>query len=222
MVSRQTALHLADDLWMGYPMQPILDFVMKHADLTEARHIFEVGGGVGRIIGTIAENNPQISCWSIDYSYQLLKRSKEYWMEHATIKIDGGTRGMGSRIVRGRQLSNLQVGLAKAEDLPFDDASQDLLVHSFLLDRLDDPYQGLLEMLRVLKSGAKMIMVSPLNYLKRKHWQDFYPVEKLCRVIEAAGFNIEIIERDMMLVEPLDLHGNVVLWKCLGLVCSKM
>ena len=221
MVIRQTALHLADELWNGYPMQPVLDFVLENSRWSDAADMVEIGGGVGRVIGTIAERNSAASCWAMDYSYQLLKRTKEFWMDQTTIQVDGGARGLSKKVIQGKHLQNLQVGLSKAEDLPFGDASLDLVIHSFLLDRLEDPMVGLHEMHRVLRPVGQMVMVSPLNFLQRKHWKEFYPVEKLMLCIQKAGFRISQFKQDLMIIEPLDIHGNVVVWKCVGLVCER-
>ncbi|MEL6923914.1 MAG: methyltransferase domain-containing protein, partial [Bacteroidota bacterium] len=166
MVTRQTALHLADELWNGYPMQPVLDFVTKHLHIPPKAKIVELGCSVARLIAGLAQQYPDSECWGIDYSYQLLKRAKEYWHFEAVVNIDGSFRGMKPVIARGTMLNNLHFGLAKAEALPFDDASQDVLINSFLLDRLQDPVKGLQEMHRVLKPGGQLIMISPLNFTK--------------------------------------------------------
>ena len=221
MVIRQTALHLADELWQGYPMQAVLDFVLEHLEVKGNEKILEIGGSVGRIIGTVASNYPNSKCWALDSSYQLLKRAKEFWIGNTAIQVDGGARGVGRKLVFGKSLANLQLGLAKAEDLPFDDVSQDFVIHSFLLDRLDDPLKGLSEMHRILKNQGRMVMITPLNFLKRKHWENFYPVEKLLECIHDVGFHISDYRDDISIIEPLDVHGNVVLWKCIGVVCDR-
>lgn len=221
MVTKQTALHLADDIWNGYPMQNSLDFLESHISIPNSAHVVELGCSVGRIIGTIAEAHPDFSCWAIDYSYQLLKRAKEYWIDGKTIQLDASIKGAKKILLNGKTLNNLQLGLARAESLPFDTASQDIVISSFLFDRLNDPRKGLEEMNRILRPGGQVMMISPLNYTKSKHWDLYYPGEKIQNLMAEIGFNIGVWEENHMIIEPLDVHGNVVLWKCLAVVCFK-
>ena len=221
MVTKQTALHLADDLWNGYPMQNTLDFITGHIGLPGAGNVVELGCSVGRLIGTIAEAHPATNCWAIDYSYQLLKRTKEYWIDGRTIHLDASIKGARKILLQGKVLKNLRLGLAKAEALPFDSESQDIVLSSFLFDRLNDPGMGLEEMARILRPGGQMIMISPLNYTKSKHWEAYYPTEKIKTHLIDVGFCISTWEENHMIIEPLDIHGNVVLWKCLAVVCGK-
>ena len=221
MVTKQTALHLADDLWNGYPMQSSLDFMQAHLSISSARNIAELGCSVGRIIGTIAQAHPTINCWGIDYSYQLLKRAKEFWIDGMAIQLDASIKGAKKILLNGPKLKNLHLGLAKAESLPFDAGSQDVVISSFLFDRLHDPRKGLEEMARILRPGGQMIMISPLNYTKSKHWEQYYPSEKVKSQLEDVGFSISAWEENHMIIEPLDVHGNVVLWKCLAVACYK-
>lgn len=225
MVLRQTALHLADELWGSYPFQPILDWASTLNALVgvEATQILEVGCGVGRWIANYAQAYPNANCWGIDYSYQLLKRASEYWLEGKIIHIDERKKGFAATLdLQGHQLSNLHLGLAKASALPFVSNSQDLVLSSFLIDRLDDPKQALEEWFRVLKPTGKLLLISPLNFQKTSHWEQFYPVAKLSFLLEQIGFSILDWQDDIVLQEPLDARGNGVSWKCLGVVALKL
>jgi len=64
MVIRQIALHLADELWGGYPFQKILDFVLENVEMEGKKMLTELGCGVGRLIGELANHFPQIDCLS--------------------------------------------------------------------------------------------------------------------------------------------------------------
>ncbi|MEN0006116.1 MAG: class I SAM-dependent methyltransferase [Bacteroidota bacterium] len=222
MVVRQSALHLADQLWGQYPMQAVLDFAEAHySDFSEG-NILEVGCGVGRWIASLAQHYPQASCWGIDYSYQMLKRAQEYWVQGKEITIDLSDKGLGPALgVPGHQLSNLQFGLAKAEELPFAANSQDLVVSSFLLDRLEEPLQGLKELFRVLRPGGRLILITPLNFQQAAHWESLYPTDRLRQVMRGMGFNILTWEENIVVEESLDIHSNIIRWSCLGLVAGK-
>lgn len=222
MVVRQTALHLADDLWGYYPLQPVLDFGLEYLRDNSEGHILELGCGVGRWIGSLAQKLPLAKCWGIDYSYQMLKRAREFWIEGKVLEIDLSNKGfLRQRSINGFQLGNLQFGLAKASDLPFEEESQDLVLSSFLLDRLDNPEAGLREMYRVLRQSGRLILITPFNFNRSKHWQKFYPSKKLTAFMKDIGFKILDQQGDIIIQEPLDFHGNLINWKCLGVVAEK-
>ncbi len=221
MVIRQSALHLADEFWYKYPFQSVIDFAEKHYPLERENNILELGCGVGRWIASLAQKYPKSNCWGIDYSYQMLKRAKEYWVDGKEITIDLSKRGLGVETVIGKKISNLNFGLAKAENLPFDDNSQDLILSSFLIDRLADPEKGLTEMFRVLNAGGKLIVVTPLNFDNAAHWKLYYPPSQIAILLEKIGFEILAWKEDIVVDEPLDGHGNNLHWNCLGFVVGK-
>lgn len=223
MVKRQTTIHLADELWNKYPpLYPILEFAKDNYPNTNPANILEIGSGVGKWIGTIAQLYPESNCWGIDYSYQMLKRSHEFWIEGREVIIDQSARGFRSNLkIKGYELKNLQFGLAKAEHLPFLNNSQDLIVSSFLLDRLENPYDGLLEMYRILNSRGRIILITPFNFRKAKHWEIYYPPERLYGLIAEIGLNILRIQENILIEEPLDFHGNMINWRCTGIIMSK-
>ena len=221
MVVRQSALHTADQLWGGNPFQPVFDFAKNHYPEEMEINILEIGCGVGRWISSMAKDYPKATCWGIDYSYQMLKRANEFWVEGKEISIDMTDKGLDQLTQKGEQFTNLKFGLAKAEKLPFEDNSQNIVLSSFLLDRLENPMQGLQEMHRVLKPSGKLIVVSPLNFKKAAHWRLYYPSTKLSNIIKEIGFEVLDWKEDVIVKEPLDGHGNFVSWKCLGFVVEK-
>ena len=222
MIVKHSALHLADEFWGEYPMQPIVDFASEYYKDLALDNILELGCGVGRWIASIAQVHPKAACWGIDYSYQMLKRANDFWVLGNDIFIDLSSKGFSKLIeLKGSQLSNLKFGLAKAADLPFASNSQDMVLSSFLIDRLDDPKKGLLEMHRVLKPNGRLIIVSPLNFSQAKHWDTLYPPIKIHQLLIQIGFSILDWKEEMMITEPLDSRGNVVNWNCLAIVASK-
>jgi len=220
MVIRQMALHLADELWGHYPFQEVLDFVLKNIKNLKNPKIAELGCGVGRLIGELALQNPQSDCWGIDYSYQMLQQARRFWVNQQNLYLDRTERGFPIVQATGYNLTNLQFGLSKAEELPFEDDSLDLVCHSFLLDRLANPIEAIKEKYRVLKKEGKLIFVSPLNFQKKEHWEILYPVGKLNETFENIGFSI-IHQKEMTIREPLDIHGNFIEWKCEAIVMKK-
>ncbi len=221
MVIRQTALHLADDLWKKYPLQSVLDFAQPYLPATP-QTITELGCSVGRWIATLAQGYPEANCWGLDFSYQLLKRGREFWVEEKMIMLNSAHLGFsGIQMLRGQALDNLHFGLAKAADLPFEDNSQDLVVHSFLLDRVADPAAALREHFRVLSPGGRMIFITPLNFQEAGLWEKYYPAIKIHRLLEQLGFSILEWRDDLEIIEPLDARGNSVVWRTIGVVVQK-
>ena len=221
MVLRQSALHLGDKLWGKYPFQPVLDFAEVHYEL-DYQNIVEIGCGVGRWISSLAKHYPQAICWGIDYSYQMLKRANEFWVQKKEIELDLTAKGFSKKLIAGKELHNLRFGLAKAENLPFDKNSQDLVLNSFLIDRLENPQRGLEEMHRILKPNGKLIIVTPLNFNKAEHWKTYFPPTQLLTLLKAIGFEIINWKENILVKEPLDFHGNMICWKCLGFVTKKI
>lgn len=218
-VLRQSMLHLSDQLWGAYPLQSVFDYVKLQVEQVDCKDILEIGCGVGRLIAELATSYPKANCWGMDYSYQLLKKAREIWMDGEDSEMNFSRYGFDSmhKIV-GRALTNVQFGLCKAEQLPFSDNSQDVIVSSFLFDRLLDPIQGVREMKRVLRKNGRIIIVTPLNFIKATHWEKFYPPIKLYSQLQTMGFSIVDWREDLLIEEPLDLRGNRVQWQCVAIV----
>jgi len=221
MVIRQSALHLADELWGAYPMQDILAFSKPFLSLVQATNILEIGCGVGRWIATLAQAYPEAECWGIDYSYQMLKRAQEVWVDGKSVALNLAKHGFSAtHQIQGIELANLHFGLSKASLLPFADQSQDLVVSSFLFDRLEHPISGIQEMQRVLRPDGILLLLTPLNFNTAKHWEQFYPPIKIHQTLIQMGFEILDWQEEINITEPLDLRGNAVHWKCIGLACK--
>lgn len=219
MVIRQSVIHLADQHWGNYSMQPILDYIFHNVENVQLNDVLEIGCGVGRMIGELASNNLATKCWGIDFSYQMLKRAKEVWIDGKSIKVDASTYGYDSELsISSKKIANLKLGLAKCESLPFNDSSQDVVFSSFLFDRLEDPLVGLKEMKRVVRKHGKIIIVSPLNFKSSKNWNTYYPLEKLQKEILKNGFKILDWSENIIVKEPLDVRDNVIYWNNLGIV----
>jgi len=75
---------------------------------------------------------------------------------------------------------------------------------------------------RVLKPGGLLIMITPLNFEHSDHWSVFFPAEKLRHYITDLGLDCLQLNEEMIIQEPLDIRGNCVLWKCLGIVAKKI
>ena len=221
VVVRQSLLHLADDIWGMYPFQNVLDWVNENFPSKSNMQIADVGCSVGRLIGEIAQKYPDSQCHGLDYSYQMLRQAQDFWVKGKKIDLDLRKRGFGTVQLKGKTLSNLHFALAKAEDLPFEDASLDVVCNSFLLDRVDNPLQALKEMHRVLKTGGLLLSISPFNFQKAEHWDKFHPFPKLKEEMQTIGFQLDKEEDSFFVKEFLDVKGNAVEWRCIAFVAQK-
>lgn len=213
-VVRQQALHYNDEFWGGYPFQLLLNWIgQATANLPPAANVVEVGCGLARPLGELAEKRPDLSCAGFDFSYQLLKSAHAYWCSGSCARLGHPEREIPHPKPAGRLLANIQFGLARAADLPLTTGSVDLLISTFLLDRLADPLLNLAEWRRVLRPDrGRLLLISPLNFQRAAHWRIFHPPDRLSAVLAEEW---TIIRRDeLTLTEPLDAHGNSINWRC--------
>lgn len=227
LVTRQTALHLADELHGSYPFQPSLNYIERFLPPAEELCALDLGCSVGRLIASLANRHPSWDCYGVDYSYQMLRQAREYWLEGRELRPNLLRLGFGSPVLRrgaafDNALKNLRFALAKAEVLPFPDASLDLLVNTFLIDRLSDAMAAYREWYRVLKPGGRVITVSPLNFLSVKEWRDFHPPIKIIDFLTRNGWTLEDWTDPLLLREPMDARGNAINWRCIAFVLEKL
>jgi ubiquinone/menaquinone biosynthesis C-methylase UbiE len=213
MVVRQLALHYGDAYWDTYPFQAVLDWLNQQLPYASGLSLLDVGCGVGRLLREVSLLRPDWQLFGIDYSYNLLRSCHQLWQLGQNIEIDYQERGFPISNITGLRLPQLQLGLSKADQLPLDDNSVDIIVNTFLLDRLDEPETALTEWLRVLRTGGRLVVVSPLNWQHLQNWQKYPSADKLAAVL----FNPQhwrILDQTAMEVhEPLDNSGNYVGWK---------
>jgi len=218
MVARQMRLHLVTS---PYPFQQINDFIIKNLPKENLKNIADIGCGVGKLVGTIAQQFPNSNCYGVDYSYQLLKVANDYWVKGKEIQVDDKARGFNAKKIAGLKLKNVQFLLAKAEDLPSSNSSLSAICSSFALDRFEQPRVALQEFYRCLTNEGRAIICSPLNFQQQKHWEEFYPFKSLIKSCSAIGFDVIKWEEKLEVIEPLDFHGNTILWKVFGIVLEK-
>lgn len=215
MVQRQLRLHLGGIQHPNYAWQPIEDWVTQHFPANFSGRVLEIGCSVGKLIGQLAEQHPRANCYGCDFSYQLLKIADNYWCRNQAIECTD-ERGFPPLTLHPRPpLLNLQFGLARAEQLPFPDHCIDVVVSSFLFDRLENPTQAVTEWQRVLKPGGKLLLLTPLNFQQKAHWEAFYPEARFFENFKVAKW-ITAEQSQLTVREPLDVRGNVVEWRCVA------
>lgn len=211
MVIRQSRLHLADINGDPYAMQAIHDFVIATID-NDCKTIVEVGCGVGRLIADIAQAHSDVTCYGVDYSYQMLRQAQRYWLQGQSIEIRDQHLGYPTTIIPARTpLPRLGLLMADACDLPFDDGAINVVISSFTIDRLDDPLAAVREWYRILRPGGKMILATPLNWASASGWLRIPNGQALTDLL--IDLNLLIKDHQQVLItEPIDARGNHVGW----------
>lgn len=123
-----------------------------------AQRGLDIGCGTGRLLASLHDAWPGMRLSGIDLSAPYLEEARRLIGRTARVKLDE----------------------AAAEALPFDDASLDLVVSSFLLHELPNEIraQVLAEMARVLKPGGLVVIVDSLQKGDRPEWDgllDLFP-----------------------------------------------
>ncbi|MEM9928940.1 MAG: class I SAM-dependent methyltransferase [Bacteroidota bacterium] len=221
LVTRQTALHLADDLHGSYPFSPLLDYLLAHLPQQEDCTFADIGCSVGRLAAEVAIRHATWDTYALDLSYQMLRQGNDFWVKGISLRPNLIRYGWGTPTLAGHTLPNVHFALAKGEQLPFSDASLDVVLNTFLIDRLPTPFSAFEEWQRVLKPGGLLITVSPLNFLRPEGWRAAFPPVKILAHLQTQGWQIEDWTDPLPLHEPMDLRGNGVNWQCLAFVVRK-
>ncbi|WP_420458419.1 class I SAM-dependent methyltransferase [Neolewinella sp.] len=221
LVTRQTLLHLCDSLHGGYPLQPLLDYISRWLPNRPCISIADIGCSVGRLIGEFATLHPDWDCYGIDFSYQMLRQARDYWVLGKTLAPNLLRFGYPLTELNGRLLPNLHFALADACRLPFPNGSLDLLWSTFLIDRLNDIPAATGEWQRVVRPGGRLVMVSPLNFLRVEQWKNHHPPIKLIDHLLHTGWKLIDLTDPLLLFEPMDARGNQVRWHTFAVVLQK-
>ena len=176
------------------------------------------------MVAGLAEQYSNDDFIGFDYSYQMLRIAEELWVngdnKTSEFIFPHSKSGLRAVNVARKSIGNVEFGLSKADLIPILDVTVDVVYSCFLWDRVFDIDAFIKEQKRMLKAGGRMIICTPLNYLSRTQWEDWYPVDKLIAKIAKFGFTL-LAEDQWEERELLDGHGNGLLWKVLGLVWEK-
>jgi ubiquinone/menaquinone biosynthesis C-methylase UbiE len=137
--------------------------------------VLDVGAGTGRLALSLAEQGAAVS--ALDISYEMLEVLKR--------KINGKF--------------SVDLVVADAEALPFSENSFDVVVATFLIVHLKDPFIFFDEVYRVLKPGG-LFLLTNINQKEPPHIESneglikitsyYHRPEKIINHLEALAFSI--------------------------------
>jgi ubiquinone/menaquinone biosynthesis C-methylase UbiE len=113
-------------------------FRERKFDLRGARQILDVGSGAGQIARHLIKySDPEAEITCFDLSHEMLRRAR------------GRLKSDRPRFV-----------VADLTNLPFGDGTFDCVTCGYVLEHLPDPKIGLTELSRVMRSGARMLLLT--------------------------------------------------------------
>lgn len=183
-------------------------------------HFLELGCGTGRLLWELLQKGPQRHVLGLDFSYNMLRQAADLFLKGRLVEADARPRGLGKATLQFPQQTRLLLGQADAQKLPLVSAHFSLVVQSFLLDRLDNPIQGIKESLRVLRKGGQLVLISPLNFQRSEQWDMLGTAKKVRQALEKQGATI-IREARLPVTDILDARLNSLQWNCLALWAEK-
>ncbi len=138
------------DIWSRLTEDKALKRLLAAVEIEDGTQILEVAVGTGRLFADLVTRNPTGYNEGIDLSPVMLARARQ-------------------RLDRSKAVSSYQLQEGSAYKLPFESASFDLLISTFLLDLLpvEDFPRVLGEFERVLHPGGKLAMAYFSQGLKR-------------------------------------------------------
>ena len=133
------------------------------AELGEARRILDAGCGNGRYAALVKGQRPQAEVHAVDISAEMLRRVAP---------------GILTRE-------------ASIQDLPYADASFDLVYCVEALEHLPNPPAAVAEMVRVLAPGGRLVIIDKnlarQGALQIEDWETWFDIDELVRLFQAQN-----------------------------------
>ncbi len=176
--------------------------------------VLDVGCGVGRTLydaSTLFDND---YFFGFDYSLNMLRRAKQILLDGEQLQIDLSSSGLAPFEVIGKHLPNVHLMQGDALKLPFKSHSFDVVINTFLIDRVGDVRLVLEQIIAVLKPGGLFVLTSPLNFQKTENWK-YGNSEILIELLKEFGIEELVSEDNITHTEILDARGNSKVWNAL-------
>ncbi|HEY3374477.1 MAG TPA: methyltransferase domain-containing protein [Candidatus Aquicultor sp.] len=125
--------------------------VLTLADFKQGDRVLDIGCGNGRDLSALGHGYPHISLAGVDFSPGMLREA--------------------SRRLATEGLKGIELKVADACALPFDDNTFDLVICSEVIEHIPDYRLAIHEIWRVLCPGGSLIVTTP-------NWQSLYGVDR--------------------------------------------
>ncbi|MFT6442856.1 MAG: ubiquinone/menaquinone biosynthesis C-methylase UbiE [Salibacteraceae bacterium] len=183
--------------------------------------VLDVGCGVGRTLYDVSPLYNKVQFIGFDYSVNMLRRAKQILFDNKLLQIDLSTSGLVSFELIGKNQTNVHLVQGDAMDLPFKLDSVDVMVNTFLIDRVKNVRLALEQMIAVLKPGGLFILTSPLNFQTTNNWK-YGNQEILIELLKELGIEELVTEDNILHTEVLDARGNSKVWNTLMVYGKKI
>lgn len=158
-----------DRLWSRY-IRRTHDVLLSRVHLADDQHVLDVGCGTGVLAQRLAELHPKMVIVGVDASSRMLARARA--------RLSG--------------TSNVTFVRARAEQLPFPDASFDLILSASALHHFTDPSRAFREMRRLLVDNGAIAVLDWCREYKRMRM-----VDRVLRIIDPS--HVRAYTRDEIL-----------------------
>jgi ubiquinone/menaquinone biosynthesis C-methylase UbiE len=158
-----------DRLWARYTRRTH-DELLSRVHVANDQHVLDVGCGTGVLAQRLATVHPNMEIVGVDASSRMLSRAQ----------------------ARFSGKSNVTFVRARAEQLPFSDASFDLILSASALHHFTDPSRALREMCRVLADDGRIALLDWCRESKRMRL-----VDRMLRIIDPS--HVRAYTRDEIL-----------------------
>lgn len=180
----------------------------------QAQAVLDIGCGPARMIYDCAPILHQTQFTAVDFSYHMCLRADQLIHGDQPIPLPvWNRRGRpDTTFEHARQLDNACIVQASAQDLPFAPLSFDVVTATLVLCRLADPFQGLAEMVRVLRPQGQLLLATPLGFQSSEHWRQFADGHSMRQLLLSLGFRIDQWFDGLRYREVIDANHNAHEW----------
>jgi ubiquinone/menaquinone biosynthesis C-methylase UbiE len=182
--------------------------MLKHFDKNKKYTFLDLACGVGRTMYDLAELFPESLFVGLDYSYLMVKRSKQILQSNEGLEIDLEQMGFGKLILPSKNYNNVALAQGDVYNLPFKENIFDAVCNTFLIDRVEDPEEAIRKSIKMLKPGGLFIFTNPLNFNTKENWGKELTAERIVSIVESCGINITNWHDGLIFKQKMDSRDN--------------